>query len=107
MTAARVNLLDLEPLEAEETLRTFAEAHGERAFRGSQALRHLWAAPAASFSDMTDLPKPFRALLEEHFSLPRFALETQQTSSDGTRKFLFRMHDGQAIESLTIRNPFG
>jgi 23S rRNA (adenine2503-C2)-methyltransferase len=102
VTDARVNLLDLSPVEAEEMLRTFAEAHGERAFRGSQALRHLWAAPAASFSDMTDLPKPFRALLEEHFTLPRLALEAQQTSSDGTRKFLFRMHDGQSIETVAI-----
>jgi 23S rRNA (adenine2503-C2)-methyltransferase len=58
--------------------------------------------PVASFDEMTDLPLDFRELLRAHFALPRLALETQQASTDGTRKFLFRMHDGQAIETVAI-----
>jgi len=88
--------------EAERTLREFAVAHGHAAYRGSQVVPHLWMKPVASFDDMTDLPKAFRELLGAHFSLPRLALETQQQSQDGTRKFLFRMHDGQAIETVAI-----
>ncbi len=102
-TASRTNLLNLTPAEAESALRAFAESHGVPAYRGSQASRHLWGtAPAATFEDMTDLPKSFRALVAEHFELPRLALAAEQTSSDGTRKFLFTMHDGQAIETVAI-----
>lgn len=102
-TAARTNLLDLAPAAAEAALRTFAESHGVPAYRGSQAARHLWgSAPAATFDDMTDLPKDFRVLAAAQFELPRLALTAEQQSSDGTRKFLFTLHDGQAIETVAI-----
>ena len=97
-----LNLLDLAPKDAEQALREFAVTHGHAAYRGSQVVPHLWMKPVGAFADMTDLPLAFRELLAEHFTLPRLALETQQHSTDGTRKFLFRMHDGQAIETVAI-----
>ncbi len=100
---ARTNLLDLTPAESRAALRAFAEAHGVPAYRGNQAARHLWGTvPAASFEAMSDLPKEFRSLLEEHFEIPRLPLAAEQESTDGTRKFLFTMHDGQAIETVAI-----
>src|SRR5690348_16253509 len=91
-STTRINVLDLAPVDAEVALRAFAEAHGVPAYRGSQAAKHLWGdAPAASFDAMSDLPKPFRALLAEHFEMPRLALATEQLSSDGTRKFLLTL----------------
>jgi len=99
---AKQNLLNMLPSEAEEVLRDFAVAHGEKAFRGSQVLRHLWQNPAESLAAMTDLPVAFRALLEEHFTLPRLTLAMRQTSSDGTEKFLFRLDDGEFIETVAI-----
>jgi 23S rRNA (adenine2503-C2)-methyltransferase len=99
----RTNLLDLTPADAESALRAFAESHGVPAYRGSQAARHLWgSAPAAAFEDMTDLPAGFRSLLASHFEIPRLTLAAEQQSSDGTRKFLFTLHDGQAIETVAI-----
>ncbi len=99
---AKVNLLDLDPAAAEAALREFAESRGVGAYRGSQAARHLWTTPVASFSEMTDLPLAFRAELEAQFRLPRLELAAEQRSTDGTRKFLFRMHDGQTIETVSI-----
>jgi 23S rRNA (adenine2503-C2)-methyltransferase len=101
--AARINLLDLTPAGAVSALRDFAVANGEPAYRGSQAANHLWGStPAAAFELMTDLPKRFRSRLAERFDLPRIALASEQQSADGTRKFLFTMHDGQAIETVAI-----
>ncbi len=97
-----VNLLDLTPAAAELALRAFAEECGVGAYRGSQAARHLWQAPVAGFADMTVLPAEFRAQLAERFTLPRPELVAQQASTDGTRKFLFRMHDGQTVETVAI-----
>ena len=97
-----LNLLDLAPDDAEKVLREFAVAHGQAAYRGAQVVPHLWTKPVGSFAEMTDLPVAFRELLAEHFALPRLPLETEQRSTDGTRKFLFRMRDGQAIETVAI-----
>jgi len=98
----RLNLLNMLPGDAEQALRAFAIEHGEKPFRGSQVVRHLWQSPVDSFTDMTDLPLAFRGLLAEHFTMPRLALATSQTSIDGTEKFLFRLHDGEFIETVAI-----
>ncbi|HEY5492275.1 MAG TPA: 23S rRNA (adenine(2503)-C(2))-methyltransferase RlmN [Gemmatimonadaceae bacterium] len=98
----KVNLLDLAPADAEMRLRAFAEARGAGAYRGSQAARRLWTSPVRTFAEMSDLPLAFRAALDEQFSLPRLELSAEQRSTDGTRKFLFRLHDGQAIETVAI-----
>jgi 23S rRNA (adenine2503-C2)-methyltransferase len=51
---------------------------------------------------MTELPATLRAALDERFALPVLELATQQQSEDGTRKFLYRLRDGQAIETVAI-----
>src|SRR5438552_7633760 len=99
---AQKNLLNMLPSEAEALLRSFAVDHGEKPFRGSQVLRHLWQSPVESFAAMTDLPIGFRSLLDEHFTIPRLMLAMRQTSSDGTEKFLFRLEDGEFIETVAI-----
>ena len=98
----RVNLLDMLPAEAEATLRAFATANGERPFRAAQVVQHLWSSPRASLDDMTGLPSAFRERLAEVFEIPRLALSTRQRSVDGTEKFLFRLADGEHIETVAI-----
>ena len=71
---AKQNLLNMLPSDAERLLRDFAVQQGEKPFRGSQVVRHLWQNPAESFAAMTDLPVPFRNLLDEHFTVPRLSL---------------------------------
>jgi 23S rRNA (adenine2503-C2)-methyltransferase len=96
------NLLNLVPADAERRLREFAVEIGESAYRGSQVVRHLWTSPVASFEEMTDLSKAFRARLAERFAMPRLEIAARQKSSDGTEKFLFRLADGEAIETVAI-----
>ena len=90
------------PDEAERVLREFAVAHGEPAYRGGQVTRRLWTNPAPAFDAMSELPRAFRAVLAEHFAIPRLEISTRQRSTDGTEKFLFRLSDGEAIESVAI-----
>jgi 23S rRNA (adenine2503-C2)-methyltransferase len=98
----RINLLNLTPGAAVERLREFAAAHGQPAYRADQVARHLWQVPLASFADMTAIPKPLRELLDTHFALPQLTVAAHQVSSDGTQKFLFRLHDGEMIETVAI-----
>ena len=98
----RVNLLDLVPANAVDRLRSFAVAHGFEAYRGNQVARRLWHAPAAAFADMSELPANLRDLLDQHFIMPRLTVAARQRSIDGTEKFLFRLSDGEAIETVAI-----
>ena len=98
----RENLLNLTPDAAEARLRAFAADQNEPAYRAAQVVRRLWKNPAADFGAMTELSTEFRARLAEHFELPRLALVARQRSTDGTEKFLFRLRDGEAIETVAI-----
>ena len=96
------NLLDLVPTAADARLRAFAAEVGQPRYRASQVVRRLWLNPAPSFDSMTELPGTFRQQLDGAFEMPRLALLTRQQSSDGTQKFLFRLRDGQAVETVAI-----
>ena len=96
------NLLDLIPADAEDRLRAFAVERGEPEYRGAQVARRLWTNPAPDFASMTELPRAFRESLAERFAIPRLTIAARQRSADGTEKFLFRLPDGEAIETVAI-----
>jgi len=96
------NLLDLTPEAAEIRLRGFFEEMGEPGYRARQVVRHLWTAPVREFAEITALPKALREQLAERFELPSLTIVTRQKSRDGTEKFLFRLRDGEAIETVAI-----
>jgi 23S rRNA (adenine2503-C2)-methyltransferase len=98
----KTNLLNLDPAAATAAVRDFAVANGEASYRGAQVVRRVWRAPVASFDAMTELPKSFRAALADAFELPRLEIASRQKSTDGTEKFLFRLRDGQHIETVAI-----
>jgi len=95
-------LLDQTPAGARATLRRWVEEQGHPAYRASQILPRLWQAPLESWSEASDLPLALRAALETRFPLPRLTADTIQQSTDGTRKYLWRLEDNEAIESVLI-----
>ncbi len=97
-----VDLLSLTPEGARAALQDWLAERGESAYRLRQIAPRLWQRPVARWGDATDLPAPLRAALDEAFPLPRLTLRTHQVSSDGTEKFLWELHDGEAIESVLI-----
>lgn len=94
-----IRLLDVKALE--ELFVTW----GEPRFRARQVYEWLWKKSAHSFDVMTNLSKPLRAMLEEHFIINAILLDKEQRSSDGTIKSRFRLHDGALIESVLIPVP--
>src|SRR5215213_4933682 len=98
----RTNLLDLPPAQADQVLRDYMDEIGAPSYRAAQVLRRLWVNPARSFDDMTELPAELRGQLGERFDLPRLEIAVEQKSTDGTRKFLYRLHDKEAIETVAI-----
>ena len=100
MTTAspRTNLLDLD----RRALEARFGALGEKPFRASQILQWVYRQGVVEFGAMTNLGKALRARLAETFEIrvPEIALE--QISTDGTRKWLLRLADGNCIETVFI-----
>lgn len=96
---------DLSSLTFEEVSRVLGE-FGLPSFRAGQIYRWI-ARGVFSFEEMSDLSKDLRGKLNESFSLSRVWEETCQVSSDGTKKFLFRLEDGNHIETVLMRYEHG
>ena len=94
----RVDLKNLTP----EELVDFLAGLGKEKFRAGQLLRWIYQRGVTDFAGMTDLAKAFREELAERAIVSEFVTEAVETSVDGTRKFLFRLDDGQTVESVLI-----
>jgi len=93
--------LDLVGCSSEE-LEVVAESLGEPRYRGRQLFTWLQAKRARDFEAMHTLPRSLRGLLAARARIGRAGVARAQRASDGTRKFLFRLADGEEIESVLI-----
>jgi 23S rRNA (adenine2503-C2)-methyltransferase len=75
---------------------------GEPRFRAKQIWTWLYDRRVDSFGQMSDLPKTLRTQLEAEAILGALSLEIEQGSKDGTFKRVYRLHDGQLIESVLM-----
>ena len=101
-TTEPIDLLGLAPDDARTALeRHFAE-RGVAAYRARQALERIHGQLALSFDEITELPLAERKALDEAFSLQAPATARVQVSADGTAKHLWRMEDGELVESVLI-----
>ncbi|MFZ7126135.1 MAG: 23S rRNA (adenine(2503)-C(2))-methyltransferase RlmN [Desulfobacterales bacterium] len=75
---------------------------GEAGYRGDQIRRWLFQRMVTRFAEMTDLSRSLRALLADHFRIGALDIAEEAVSSDGSRKYLFRLQDGVMIESVLI-----
>ncbi len=71
-------------------------------YHAKQVFQWVYQRKVTSFDDMTDLSKVLRQHLKDHFELHRPLRVEQQRSMDGTQKFLWKLADGQTIESVLI-----
>jgi 23S rRNA (adenine2503-C2)-methyltransferase len=96
------SILDLVPEAARQRLADLVAGEGLPEYRTRQLFPRLWQRPVSSWAEATDLPVALRTRLDLILPLPRLELATEQQSNDGTRKFLWRLADGELIESVLI-----
>ncbi|MBI1273529.1 MAG: 23S rRNA (adenine(2503)-C(2))-methyltransferase RlmN [Alphaproteobacteria bacterium] len=94
----RQNLIGLSMDELKDAL----VARGLEPFRAKQVWSWMYCWGVQDFEQMTTLAKPARKALAEHFSIARPGITQDQQSTDGTRKWLLRMPDGQEVETVHI-----
>ncbi|TFE01662.1 23S rRNA (adenine(2503)-C(2))-methyltransferase RlmN [Jeotgalibacillus salarius] len=90
-----------------EQLVAWLMEHGQKKFRAEQIWDWLYRKRVTTFEDMKNVSKECRELLEENFVIETLDLQIRQDSQDGTVKFLFKLHDGNLIETVLMRQKYG
>ena len=90
-----------------EELKEKIENLGEKKYRAEQIFNWIYKENVTSFDDMVNLPLKLRETLKEKFDLHIFKIITKQESKDGTKKYLFDVLDGNAIESVLMEYKHG
>lgn len=97
-------IVDLKGLDEAEMV-SLCEELGEPAYRGRQLFSWIYGKRASGFEGMTNLSKPFRERLAERARVGVLAPERLEEGADGTGKFVWRLGDGEHIESVRIPMP--
>ncbi len=81
---------------------------GEKSFRAKQIYQWVHQKLAADFEDMSNLSKALREKLRQQYTLTALnPVEVKISKIDGTRKYLFRLSDGNVIESVWMQYHHG
>ena len=80
---------------------------GEKPFRATQIFHWLYVEKVKSFDEMTDLSVALREKLNQEYTMCNFNIIKKQEASDGTKKYLFDVLDGNAIETVLMEYHHG
>ncbi len=94
----KINLLNLD----REALAVFFAGHGEQRFRADQLSQWIHQFGVIDFDKMTNMSKPLRSRLKGCAEIRFPEMVREELSKDGTRKWLFRLDDGNVIETVFI-----
>ena len=97
------NIKDFTLVELKEELKQM----GEKPFRAEQIFKWLYDERASSFEEMTNLSINLRNKLNDIYEIKQFKILKKQVATDGTKKYLFDILDGNAIETVLMQYHHG
>ena len=106
--SSKINLIGLDRSELRSALVDAGVPEKQARMRASQLWQWIYWYGHQDFSAMSNIAKPLRQMLAEKFTLQRPHLVEEQSSQDGTRKWLFRFPSrgaGQPVEVETVYIP--
>lgn len=83
------------------------ENNGFKKYNATQIFQWLYRQKVSSFDEMTNISVKLRDWLKENYTCEGLETLKLQVSRDGTRKYLFRLHDGSSIESVLMHYDYG
>lgn len=102
-----MELIDIKSLNMEQ-LKNEIVSIGDKAFRAKQIYDWLHVKLAESFDEMSNIPVSLRERLKLTYEIINVSsIEIQTSKLDGTQKYLFRLNDGNVIESVLMRYKHG
>lgn len=90
-----------------DALKLEMQAIGEKPFRAEQIFKWLFVDKVKSFDEMTNLSLDLRNKLKENYDICNHEIERKLESKDGTKKYLFGLSDGNAIETVLMQYKYG
>ena len=90
-----------------EDLKEELKLLGEKPFRAEQIFKWLYVEKVKEFDEMTNLSIALREKLKENYTMCNYNILKKQESSDGTKKYLFDVLDGNAIETVLMKYHHG
>lgn len=90
-----------------EELKEELKQMGEKPFRAEQIFKWIYCEKVKSFDEMTNISLELREKLKEQYTMCNFNILQKQESKDGTKKYLFDILDGNAIESVLMEYSYG
>ena len=99
---SKTSLVGITRVELSAALRRLGVPDKQLRMRVNQIWGWLYAHGVREIDQMTNIARDLRESLAAHFSLARLELADAQHSDDGTRKYLFRLDDGQLVETVYI-----
>ncbi len=91
----------------EDMLKEYFISIGEKPFRSQQMIEWLYRHKIKSFNEITNMKKSIIERLNNDFTFGTLECVTNQISSDGTQKFLFKLEDGNLIETVLMNHDYG
>lgn len=82
-------------------------ALGEKPYRAEQVFKWLYTGNITSFDEMSNLSLELRSKLKNEFTMCTYNILKKQESADGTKKYLFDILDGNAIETVLMSYHHG
>ncbi len=82
-------------------------ALGEKKYRAEQIFKWIYIDKVKEFDEMTNLSIELREKLKQEYTMCNFKILKKQESSDGTKKYLFDVLDGNAIETVLMEYHHG
>jgi len=98
LASARTDLKNLTLADLER----FLQGRGKERFRATQIFKWIFQHDARSFEEMTNISKALRTELAEMACISNLEPEAVEEGSDGTRKYLFNLDDGNGVEAVLI-----
>ena len=90
-----------------EELKEELKEIGEKPFRAEQIYKWIYEARVSHFDEMTNLSLELREKLKQIYEIKEFKILKKQEASDGTKKYLFDVLDGNAIETVLMEYHHG
>lgn len=99
-------MTDIKSMTIDE-LKKLMTTLGDKPFRAKQIYSWLHEHLVTSYDEMTNLSKSLREKLKEYPVTALKMVDVQTSRIDGTQKYLFRLNDGNVIESVLMRYKHG
>ncbi len=85
-----------------DQIKNWLETCGVQAYRAGQIFNQIYLHQVDDFNNMTNISKELRRLLAQHYSIDRLEKVKAVFSKDGSQKYIFKLTDGNLIETVLI-----